>query len=219
LDDTYYIGLRQHRLRGAEYDELVDEFICAANDVFPGVLVQFEDFANHNAFRLLRKYRVQFCVFNDDIQWTAAVALAGIMSALRTTGGKLADQTLLFLGAGEAATGIAEIGPRSITCCSTSVGSVLKAQMVMDSVASKASSWTITASRISLAYAFDLGPWSARYENARVGERHWLETLLSSWASGFAESDALAGPVLFDELNAAGLKCGSDFPYRFSSSA
>jgi malate dehydrogenase (oxaloacetate-decarboxylating)(NADP+) len=68
LDDTYYIGLRQHRLRGAEYDELVDEFICAANDVFPGVLVQFEDFANHNAFRLLRKYRVQFCVFNDDIQ-------------------------------------------------------------------------------------------------------------------------------------------------------
>ena len=109
LEDPLYLGLRQRRLTGAAYDDLVEEFIVATQEVFPGVIVQFEDFANHNAFRLLRRYRDRVSCFNDDIQGTAAVAVAGILSALRVTGRTMSEQTFLCLGAGEAATGISDL--------------------------------------------------------------------------------------------------------------
>jgi malate dehydrogenase (oxaloacetate-decarboxylating)(NADP+) len=108
LNDPLYNGLEQHRERGEKFDSLLDEFIEAARETFPGVLIQFEDFGNTNAFRLLDKYRDKINCFNDDIQGTGAVALSGIMGALRITKEKLSEQRLLFLGAGEAGIGTAD---------------------------------------------------------------------------------------------------------------
>ena len=107
LRDPLYLGITEGRLAQPEYDALVEEFVLATQKVFPRALIQFEDFANRNALRLLATYRDRACCFNDDIQGTAAVALAGVYSAIRIQKKPVTDQTFLFLGAGSAATGIA----------------------------------------------------------------------------------------------------------------
>lgn len=110
LKDKFYTGLRQPRATGKEYDDLLEEFMWAIKQAYgEKVLIQFEDFANHNAFRLLAKYQKTHLVFNDDIQGTSVVILGGILAALKSTGENIKDQTFLFFGAGEAGTGIAEL--------------------------------------------------------------------------------------------------------------
>lgn len=144
-EDPLYIGLPRPRLRGAAYEALLDEFVTAAERVFPGVLIQFEDFATDNAFGLLDRYRDQVCCFNDDIQGTAAVALAGLIAAGRLTGRPLDDQRLLFLGAGAAATGIAELVVLALRKCGLSEAAARGRCYFVDSTG------LVTADRANLA--------------------------------------------------------------------
>ncbi len=108
-NDPLYLGLNQPRLRGRPYLELVDEFVDALFSRYPRCLLQFEDFATSNAFELLSTYQNKRLCFNDDIQGTAAVALAGILASTRVTGTPLTDLRIMFLGAGSAATGIGDL--------------------------------------------------------------------------------------------------------------
>jgi malate dehydrogenase (oxaloacetate-decarboxylating)(NADP+) len=109
LDDPLYLGLRQNRVRGEDYNTFIDEFVEAVQTLYPKCCIQWEDLANFNAVPILARYQNKVCTYNDDIQGTAAVALAGLLGALRISGQKLTEQRFLFLGAGSAATGIAEL--------------------------------------------------------------------------------------------------------------
>jgi malate dehydrogenase (oxaloacetate-decarboxylating)(NADP+) len=108
-EDPLYLGLRHDRVRGEDYSAFIDEFVQAVQTLYPKCCIQWEDFANINAEPILARYRDKICTYNDDIQGTAAVALAGVLGGLRLSRQKLVDQRFLFLGGGSAATGIAEL--------------------------------------------------------------------------------------------------------------
>ncbi len=167
LEDPSYLGLTHERIRGEAYDALIDEFIFAAHDRWPNVLIQFEDFGNANAFRLLEKYKNNFCVFNDDIQGTAAVTLAGILSALRMKHAKLSNQTIVLFGAGEAATGISDL--------------IVHAMMNdgMTEAAARKRCWLIDSKGLVVKSRNDL----ARHKLAYAHEHEHLPDLLSAIGS------------------------------------
>ena len=165
LDDALYLGLRQHRVTGTAYDELMEEFIAATQTVFPGILVQFEDFANHNAFRLLKTYQDRICCFNDDIQGTAAVTLAGLLSAVRVTERPLTEQQVLFLGAGEAATGIADL-----------ITEAMMAEGLSEAEA-RSRCWMVDSKGLVVAERLDLAEHKLRYAHAHPPLRDFLSAV------------------------------------------
>ncbi len=108
IEDPMYMGWKHERITGQEYDDFVEEFIRSIQKRWPDALIQFEDFAGHNANRLLERYRDQACCFNDDIQGTAAVTVGTLLAACKAKGEQLKDQVITFCGAGAAGCGIAE---------------------------------------------------------------------------------------------------------------
>jgi malate dehydrogenase (oxaloacetate-decarboxylating) len=108
LDDPLYLGWRHERVRGQEYDQFIEKFIEAIERKFPRVLLQWEDFSKNNASRLLERYRDRLCTFNDDIQGTGAVTVAGLLTAMKLTQAKLGEQRIVILGAGSSAMGICD---------------------------------------------------------------------------------------------------------------
>jgi malate dehydrogenase (oxaloacetate-decarboxylating)(NADP+) len=158
LNDPLYTGLERKRVRDSDYDELIEEFMQAVHQVFPGVLVQLEDFGNLNAFRLLAKYRERYCLFDDDIQGTGAVAVAGLIAAMRITGGRLSDQRVLFLGAGQAAIGIADCLVHAMV------------REGCDEAAARKACWLLDTRGLLTAQRPDIPPQKLPYAHAFTGE-------------------------------------------------
>src|SRR6201982_4062939 len=132
LDDPLYLGLRHNRLRGDEYTAFVDEFVDAVESAYPKCCIQWEDYANINAVPILARYQDKICTYNDDIQGTAGIALAGIFAALRITKQKITDQRFLFLGGGSAGTGIAELISQAMAREGIDIGEARQRNVLFD---------------------------------------------------------------------------------------
>ncbi len=133
LDDPLYVGHRERRISGAAYDDFIEAFVEGVGEVFPHSVLQWEDFHKRNAFRILENYRHRLRCFNDDIQGTAGVAVAGILAALRITGQSIREQRVVFVGAGEACTGIARLLAAAMREAGAGPGEIAASRLAFDS--------------------------------------------------------------------------------------
>lgn len=221
-EDPLYTGLRQPRVRGAEYDALLEEFVTAVAELFPRVLLQWEDFATGNAIALLERYRNRLCSFNDDVQGTAAVVLTALLSACRVKQERLQDQRLLFLGAGASATGVANLIVSAMVLEGLPEAEGRKRIWFMDSRGLVESSRTDLA-EYKRPYAHDHAPAKAFGEAVEALRPTGLIGL-STQGGAFTEPvvRAMAAinrrPIIFALSNpTANSECAAEQAYRWSS--
>ena len=201
LEDPLYIGLPQSRIEETAYLELMDEFMNSATDRYPEVLIQFEDFSGAHAFDLLGRYRRSYRMFNDDVQGTAAVALSGLRSALRITGGILSCQRVLFMGAGAAGIGIG-----------TLLGCALERQGVSEADARRAS-WFFDSKGLVVAGREGVSEMQMPFAHNHLGTKDFAEAVRS------VKPTAIVGvsgrPSLFTEEVVREMAGLNDFPIIF----
>jgi malate dehydrogenase (oxaloacetate-decarboxylating) len=169
LEDPLYLGWRHERVRGQDYDDFVEAFVTAVINRFPNVLLQWEDFAKNNATRLLERYRDRLCTFNDDIQGTGAVTLAGLLAAMRAIGTKISKQKIVMLGAGSSATGISD----QIVSAMISEGLSLEE--------AKASIWLVDSRGLVHSDRSGLEPFKQKYANQKCKTFDFAWSLCTTW--------------------------------------
>ena len=221
LRDPLYLGLRQSRPAIAELDEFVDEFVTAVQEEFPNCCIQFEDWAGTDAIRLLARYRDKVCCFNDDMQGTAAVAIAGLLGAMRIVGGKLSQQKFLFLGAGSAGIGIADM---------------LTQEMMLDGVSAeeaRARIWLFDVNGLLESTRKDLADFQKPYAHRHAPAKDFVQAIesikpggiigVSTVAKAFNQHviEAMARvnrrPIIFPYSNPTShLECTAEEAYRWS---
>ena len=161
LCDPLYLGWRHERVRGEEYDEFIAAFVAAVKQKFPGILLQWEDFSKHNAPRILERYRDQLCTFNDDIQGTGAVTVAGLLAATRITNTKLSEQRIVILGAGSSAVGICD-----------QLVAAMTAEGVAENLA-KRTLWLVDSKGLVHDGRTDLDSFKQKYAQAYTATLNW----------------------------------------------
>ena len=221
LEDPLYLGLRQHRVRGDEYDAFIDEFVQAVGELFPKCCIQWEDFANFHAVPILERYRDKICTYNDDIQGTAAVALAGILAGLRISNQKLDDQRFLFLGGGSAATGIAELISEAMALEGISVAE------------GRARNWLFDVNGLLVSSRTDLAPFQQAFAHDRAPVSSFVEAIKAIRPTGIigvstvpklfnrevieAMAEINERPIIFPYSNPTSRsECTADEAYKWS---
>lgn len=161
LDDPLYLGWRHERVRGKDYDDFIEAFVAAVKLKFPTVLLQWEDFSKYNAPRILERYRDGLCTFNDDIQGTGAVTVAGLLAATRLADKKLSDQRIVILGAGSAAIGICD----QIVAAMTLEGT--------NELEARRRLWLVDSKGLLHNGRSTVEPFKQKYAQPIDGTRHW----------------------------------------------
>lgn len=182
LNDPLYLGWRHARVRSKEYDEFIEAFVAAVKQKFPRALLQWEDFSKHNAPRLLERYRNRFCTFNDDIQGTGAVTVAGLLAAMKLIGAGLKDQRILFLGAGASAIGISD----QIVAAMVDEGTPL--------AEARTSVWLVDSQGLVHNARPNLDPFKQKYAQPSERTRDWRVT--DRLRISFAEAVANVQPTI-----------------------